>query len=145
MSRFTTIKGLASHVRHASTTTGSTYKGSGSVSTSHTTTLRVNGKPGHVALRGTMDINDGDMVSLAGNDKNGIFVGYAICNETTGIVYSDPTALRTLAGFLIIIAGIPFIWLFGLGLILIGIGIYLVSLASRPRKCAELLRGQGSL
>lgn len=134
------ISGVASHVRHASTDSGRIQRRNGQVTTTHTTTLRIDGRPAQITLRSPADVNDGQSVTLAGKMQGANFVGYAIRNNGTQVVHTTPTTLLTVAGALLIVAGLPFILFTGVGILLIGTGAHLLFRMQRNRTCADMLR-----
>ncbi len=85
MSEFTLLSGEVSQLNQLSSTTGSINKGSGTIRTAHHLTFRLGNKP--VRYSGTPSINDGDIVTVMGEDK-GEFEAYVLRNESTGIIYN---------------------------------------------------------
>jgi hypothetical protein len=138
------LTGTVSSVRHATETSGaisgSGGRVSGSVNTRHVCTLRVADVPARIKLPGATNLNDGDVVTLAGDRKADGFQGYALRNETTGTLHSYATWPGYLAGGLAVLLGIPF------SLILIGIpililGVVFLWLSVRQTRALSLLRG----
>jgi hypothetical protein len=88
MKTWTLLAGKVSHVSTYSSTEGSvsTSPGggiSGTVSTSHTTFFRVDGKPARFGA--ALNVADGDAVTLVGYDK-AEFEAFALRNDSTGVV-----------------------------------------------------------
>lgn len=134
------ITGVASQVRHATTTSGRIQRRNKQTTTTHTMTLRVDGKPAEITLRSLTDVSDGESVSLAGAMSGESFVAYAMRNDRTRIVHTTPTILLTFAGVLLIVAGVPYILFTGVGFLLIGKGTGILFRMKRNRCCAGLLR-----
>jgi len=75
------IAGEVSHLTRVSSTTGG--GGGAAVSTSHQTTLRVNGR--HVKVEGSMSwASDGDHVAIVGVEEKGVLEPLAIRNDSSG-------------------------------------------------------------
>lgn len=78
------LTGKASHISITSSTSGSINKGSGSVSTTHMTSFRLNSKP--VVFSGTPNLVDGEDVTVAGHD-GAEFTALALQNNSTRVIY----------------------------------------------------------
>lgn len=75
------IAGEVSHLTRVSSTTGG--GGGAAVSTSHQTTLRVNGR--HVKVEGAMSwASNDDYVAIVGVEEDGVLEPLAIRNDTSG-------------------------------------------------------------
>jgi hypothetical protein len=81
------LSGIISNVSVISSTTGSSYKGTGSTTTSHTSMFRVDNKP--VKFTGVINLSEGDEVKVAGFSKRGELQATVVKNITTGVSYSD--------------------------------------------------------
>lgn len=102
--------------------------------------MRLDKKPVLFRTRTFPSISDGDRVAAAGAEKNGTLEALALRNLTTNSVYYPPTTMAFILSGVLIVVGIPLIAAFGLGLICIGIGGWVIWKALRVRKAVELLR-----
>lgn len=138
-----TLTGVASSVRHSTETSGHVHgshgRVSGSVSTSHVCTLRVNGVPVSIKLPGATNLNDGDVVTLVGARRAEGFKGYVMRNDSTGTVHSSPTWVGYLAAGLLLLLGIPLSFVI-IGLPFLGIGAFVLWLSIRQTRALGLLR-----
>lgn len=136
------LTGTASNVRHATETRGSMSSShgrmSGSVSTSHVCTLRVANQPVQIKLPGATNLNDGDLVTIAGDRRADGFRGYALRNESTGTVHAYGTTLAYVFAGLCLLLGIPLSFLI-IGLPFLGVGIYVLWLARRQARALRML------
>ena len=120
---FSILSGEVSHLSTTSTVSGSVRRGKGNVSTSHKTDMRVDGQA--AVFNASVNIADGDKVTLVGKTKNGEFRARALRNEETGVVYSGMTTLAYIIGGLCVIAGIPGSFII-IGIPLLAAGIWLI-------------------
>ena len=81
------LQGPAQGIRQASETQGTIGRRGGSINTTHVTSFRVAGRSAQFKFTDVLDVQDGDMVTLAGEAKNGVFKTYAMRNEQTGAVF----------------------------------------------------------
>jgi hypothetical protein len=114
------LSGSVSHLSSTSTVHGSVKRGKGSVTTSHRIDFRVDGKAAY--YKNTVNLADGDRVTLAGKMKKGEFYARAMRNDETNVVYSEPITLYYVLG--------AFFLAFGVALSFILIGIILIPLAA---------------
>jgi hypothetical protein len=98
-------------------------KGKGNVSTSHKSDFRVDGQA--ALFNASINIADGDKVTLVGKVKRGEFRARAVRNEETGVAYSGMTTLAYALGALCIIVGIPASFMI-FGIPLLGIGVWFI-------------------
>jgi hypothetical protein len=146
-----TIAGTISHLNQSTEVSGYTQTSSfgnriyGRTQTSHVTTFRIEGKPALLKMGNMGSFTNGDRVSLVGKDKPAGFIAYAIRNDTTGAVYTNPTkGYYWFAGVMIFI-GYPFMhWIFGTGfpgpgLPFIGFGAWLIYYGRKLAAANELL------
>jgi hypothetical protein len=119
-SRLSSFSGTVSAIRTASHVHGATIgvgsRVSGSVQTTHTASFRVDGKA--VSFIGSINLQDGDLVTIVSQEKEGReFKALAIRIDTTGVVYSVPLTMLYVGVVVGIVAGIITLPLFGIGLI----------------------------
>src|SRR5882762_9155743 len=123
---FKQMSGKVSHLNQTSSTQGLIqHGGRGTISTSHTTTFRVSGRP--VEMRGAHNFGEGDLVSLVGVEKDGTMHPIAFRNDTTGIRADDRPSIVLAVIFSIIAAVMCFITNFYFGtpfLLIAGWAIY---------------------
>ncbi len=118
-----TLSGVLSQVHHSSETSGAIGKSGGQVHTKQVLTLRVDGKPAQIKLPSAPSLSEGERVTLIGHEKQGTFIGRAMRNDSTGAIYSPPTAPYFIMGALFIIVGVLTL-MFVVGIIFIGVGAY---------------------
>jgi len=102
MSSLVLLSGRVSGAKIVSETTGRVNKGRGSVSTSHKTLFRIDGKP--VCFDGTPNLDDDDMVTVVGKAKSE-FKARALRNDSTGALYFQSVIFLCLLGVLGIAIG----------------------------------------
>jgi hypothetical protein len=115
------LSGIATNISMFSSTSGSSYKGTGSTNTSHTFTFRIDSKP--IRFSGVLNLSEGDEVKVAGYDKRGELQATVVKNITTGVSYSDKyrwAAILTIT-IGILLSVIIITLLFGIPLIVWGI------------------------
>lgn len=114
---FAILSGTMSH--HSTTTTvqGSVRKGKGDVHTYHKSDFRIGGQA--VVFNDSVNISDGDKITIVGKIKRGVFKARVVRNEETGVIYSGMTTLAYFLGALCIVLGIA------LSFILVGVPILL--------------------
>ena len=113
MSDFSVLSGQVSHVTTTSTVQGEVKRGKGRVHTFHKTDFRVGGKA--AVFKASINIADGDQVTLVGKLKGGELHARAIRNEQTGVIHSGITTAAYVSGGILVVVGLP------LSLIIIGI------------------------
>lgn len=80
--------------------------------------FRIENKPVVMKLDQTVNVLEGETVAVAGHFKNGVMNGYAIQNQTTGVLYAfNQFKLMVLIAFALI-AG-----LFGITMVIVGFEI----------------------
>jgi hypothetical protein len=85
MSKLKLLSGTVSHIKHFSETSGSVYRGEGSIGTSHRISFRVNNHPAW--FYGTPNLDEGEFVTLVGMNKGVDFTAFALRNDSTNITY----------------------------------------------------------
>lgn len=138
MVEFSTLSGTVSHASTTSFVRGAVKKGKGQISTSHRTDFRVDGKA--ACFGASVNVADGDHVTLVGNLKGGEMRARALRNNETGVVYSSPTTLLYILGGLLVLIGIPALLIF-VGLILIPIGAWFIFQGYANQSAAKVLHG----
>lgn len=107
----------------------------------HAVTLRIDGKPVYFRTRTMPSISEGDVVGVAGSEKNGTLQALALRNLSTGAVYCPPTVVPMVLAVALIVLGIPLIAFLGFGLVFCGMGAWVLMRCLRVRKAGALLRG----
>ena len=102
----TTLSGAVSGIRHSTETRGTVGRNGGSVKTGQVIAFRVGERSAQIKLADVPDIRDGDEVTLAGREKNGVFKALALRNDKTRAVYSIPTTVGYLMGGTLIAVGV---------------------------------------
>lgn len=117
------VTGTVSHLTTHSEVHGRVKKGQGSVTTSHKTDFRIDGRAAF--FKGAINVADGDTVTLAGETIRGEFRAKAIKNLGTGVIYSEPTTAFFVFGGLAILASIPMMLIL-IGFLLLPLAIWLI-------------------
>lgn len=86
-----------------------------------------------------LSLSDGDRVSVAGKMKDGVFHAAALRNLTTQASHCPPTGGIVWSAWVIIVAGIPAIGLFGVGFFMIGFGIWMLMRVAAVKKAHRLV------
>jgi hypothetical protein len=89
------LTGTVSNIRHSTRTSGSNE---GGTSTSHVALFELDGAPVTLSLPEVIAISDGDKVSVAGNEKRGLFRGLAYSNKSNKVKGKSSVALYCLVG-----------------------------------------------
>jgi len=132
------LQGTVSHLGESANVYGAHYKGTGSVQTMNRLTFRVDGRPAYFESKDPPSLANGEVVTVCGIDKKGVFEAYAFRNENTGVSYDCPVWFTRFIGIAILIPGVL------ASLILIGIplawmGIKALIYASRFDRARLLL------
>jgi len=85
------------------------------------------------------DIRDGDVVTLAGREKNGVFKALALRNDKTRAVYSIPTTVGYLMGATLLALGVMTL-VFLIGVVFIAGGLWTLYEAYNHTRAANMLR-----
>ena len=136
----TTLSGAVSGIRHSTETRGTVGRNGGSVKTGQVIAFRVGERSAQIKLADVPDIRDGDEVTLAGREKNGVFKALALRNDKTRAVYSIPTAVGYLMGATLIALGVMTL-IFLLGVVFIAGGLWTLYEAYNYTQAANMLRG----
>lgn len=97
----TKITGKVSGIEQQQVVTGAqSSKGTGmtAVHSHNEINFRIDNKPVTLKLKTQVHINDGEEVSVVGRDKKGVFEGYAIRNNETGVDYSYGSTWMLIVG-----------------------------------------------
>jgi len=135
----TTLSGAVSGIRHSTETRGTVGRNGGSVKTGQVIAFRVGDRSAQIKLAEVPDIRDGDQVTLAGREKNGVFRALALRNDKTGAVYSIPATIGYIMGALLIAVGVMTLFLL-VGVIFIAGGAWTISEAYTYTQAASMLR-----
>ena len=100
------LSGIATNVSMISSTYGSSYKGTGSISTFHRLTFRIDNKP--VIFPQALNLSEGDEVKVAGSYIRGEFHARVLKNLTTDVGYIN---LSKGGGCFIILSLLPIIFM----------------------------------
>jgi len=129
---FSILSGEVSHLSTTSTVSGSVKRGKGDVNTSHKTDFRVDGQA--AVFNSSINIADGDKVTLVGDIKKGELRIRALRNEETGMIYSEITTLAYVIGCLVIFVGLLFTvasiglpWMGVFAIITIALGVWAIA------------------
>ena len=135
----TTLSGAVSGIRHSTETRGTVGRNGGSVKTGQVIAFRVGDRSAQIKLAEVPDIRDGDQVTLAGREKNGVFRALALRNDKTGAVYSIPATIGYIMGALLIAVGVMTLFLL-VGVIFIAGGAWTIYEAYTYTHAASMLR-----
>ncbi|WP_188238005.1 hypothetical protein [Sphingopyxis sp. LK2115] len=136
----TTLSGAVSGIRHSTETRGTVGRNGGSVKTGQVIAFRVGERSAQIKLADVPDIRDGDEVTLAGREKNGVFKALALRNDKTRAVYSIPTTVGYLMGVTLIALGVMTL-IFLIGVVFIAGGLWTLYEAYSYTQAANMLRG----
>lgn len=89
------IEGIASEVTNTTSVSGGNDT---AVTTTHITTLKLNGEMVQVMLGTPPIINEGDQIAVAGMVKDGILIGCAYKNITKNVLGSTPHLMSLIIG-----------------------------------------------
>ncbi|MEW5683794.1 MAG: hypothetical protein AB1942_02635 [Pseudomonadota bacterium] len=135
----TTLTGAVSGIRHSTETRGTVGRNGGSVKTGQVIAFRVDDRSAQIKLADVPDIRDGDQVTLAGSDKNGVFKALALRNDKTGAVYSIPTTVGYLMGATLIALGVMTLFIL-VGVVFIAGGAWTLYEAYNYTRAANMLK-----
>lgn len=135
----TTITGTVSNLQFSSETSGSINKGSGSIHTKQVVSFRLDKKSVFIKLPDRPDIAEGETVTVAGTDKNGLFKGLAIRNDNTNVVFGYSVMQLYIIGGLFSLLGLMTLIIL-VGVIILPIGLYVLYEASVHGKAQSMLR-----
>ncbi len=107
-------------------TTGHNSIAQGRIRSKQIYSFRVENHPVTFESKSSVSISDGDSVTCAGPEKNGVLNAMKIKNETTGVTYGDPVILSFVLMTALLIACIGLIST-GIGAIL-GVPLFFVTL-----------------
>lgn len=127
-----TLSGVVTHLRVDARVSGSS---SSSVSTSHDTRFRVDGKP--CAMWGTSTLSDGDRVALIGHQAGDVVRVFALKNLTTGTWVNFKRAKKWQI-YMFMGLGLVLLPVYGIGLVFIGLG--LLAMKAHSNEVAMLKR-----
>ena len=136
----TTLSGAVSGIRHSTETRGTVGRNGGSVKTGQVIAFRVGERSAQIKLADVPDIRDGDEVTLAGREKNGVFKALALRNDKTRAVYSIPTTVGYLMGGTLIAVGVMTLFIL-IGVIFIAGGLWTLYEAYNYTQAANMLKG----
>lgn len=135
----TTLSGAVSGIRHSTETRGRVGRNGGSVQTGQVIAFRVGERSAQIKLADVPDIRDGDEVTLAGREKNGVFKALALRNDKTRAVYSIPATVGYIMGALLVAVGVMTL-IFLIGVVFIAGGLWTLYEAYNYTKAANMLR-----
>jgi hypothetical protein len=134
-----TLSGPISGIRHSTETQGQIGKNGGSVQTGQVVAFRIDDRSAQIRLKDMPDIRDGDHVTLAGREKNGIFQALALRNDSTRAIYSTSAMPGYVMGGLMVAVGIPLTLLL-VGVLFLGFGGFTLYQAYNYDQAAKLLQ-----
>jgi len=134
-----TLTGPVSGIRHSTETRGTVGRNGGSVNTGQVIAFRVGERSAQIKLPDVPDLRDGDQVTLAGSEKNGVFRALALRNDQTRAVYSIPTTIGYLMGGLLCLVGVMLL-VFIVGILFIGAGAWTLYEAYNYTRAANMLK-----
>ncbi|MFN3514959.1 MAG: hypothetical protein ACK41C_18070 [Phenylobacterium sp.] len=134
-----TLTGAVSGIRHSTETRGTVGRNGGSVHTGQVIAFRVDDRSAQIKLADVPDIRDGDQVTLAGSEKNGVFKALALRNDQTRAVYSIPTTAGYMMGAALIVLGVLTLFIL-VGVVFIAGGAWTLYEASNYSRAANMLK-----
>lgn len=135
----TTLSGEVSGIRHSTETRGTVGRDGGSVKTGQIIAFRVGDRSAQIKLADVPDIRDGDQVTLAGHDKNGVFRALAMRNDKTRAIYAMPTLVGYLMGGTLIALGVMTLVIL-IGVVFIAGGLWTLYEAYTYTRAANMLK-----
>jgi hypothetical protein len=133
-----TRTGSATGLVRSSQTEGAVGRNGGSVRTAQVLTFRLDGKVVEIKLPTQPNVDDGESVTVAGREKNGVFRALALRNDVTGAVYAIPSGPGFVMGGLLVVLGVPLLFVV-VGVLFLGFGGWTVYQAWTYRQAAQLL------
>jgi hypothetical protein len=133
-----TRTGAATGLVRSSQTEGAVGRNGGSVRTAQVLTFRLDGKVVETKLPTQPSIDEGESVTVAGREKNGVFRALALRNDATGAVYAIPSTSGFVMGGVLIVLGVPLLFIV-VGVLFMGIGAWTFYQAWTYRQAAQLL------
>lgn len=137
--RLTTLSGIVSGIRHSTETRGAVGRNGGSVKTGQIIAFRVGDRSAQIKLADVPDIRDGDQVTLAGHEKNGVFRALALRNDKTRAIYSMPTLVGYLMGATLVALGLMTLVIL-VGIVFLAGGVWTLYEAYTYTRAASLLK-----
>ncbi|HEX8903050.1 hypothetical protein [Vitreimonas sp.] len=137
--RLTTLSGIVSGIRHSTETRGAVGRNGGSVKTGQIIAFRVGDRSAQIKLADVPDIRDGDQVTLAGHEKNGVFRALALRNDKTRAIYSMPTLVGYLMGATLVALGLMTLVIL-VGIVFLAGGVWTLYEAYTYTRAANLLK-----
>lgn len=134
----TTISGVASGIRHGAVSEGHVGRNGGTIRSGHALAFRVDDRSVQIKLPDLPDVQDGEMVTLAGRVRNGTFQALALRNDRTRAVYAIPAMPGYVMGGLMVAVGLPLLFIL-VGVFFIGFGGYTLYQAHNYAQAAKLL------
>src|SRR5690606_39191385 len=131
--------GIVSGIRHSTETRGAVGRNGGSVKTGQIIAFRVGDRSAQIKLADVPDIRDGDQVTLAGHDKNGVFRALAMRNDKTRAIYAMPTLVGYLMGGTLIALGVMTLVIL-IGVVFIAGGLWTLYDAYTYTRAANMLK-----
>lgn len=135
----TTLSGPVSGIRHSTETRGTVGRDGGSVKTAQVISFRVGERSAQIKLAEVPDLREGDEVTLAGSEKQGVFRALALRNDKTRAVYSIPTWVGYLMGATLVALGLMTLFIL-VGVVFIAGGAWTLYEASTYTRAVRLLR-----
>lgn len=84
-------------------------------------------------------IETGDSVLVVGEkSRDGLFRAYAVNNLSRGVVSHCGSIAPLIVGIVFVVLGVPFILFMGLGLIFVGVGVWLLADAGKMAKARRM-------
>lgn len=134
----TKLTGTITAIQRSSETSGQMNKGTGGIHTKQVLSFRIDGKSALIKLPAMPDVNEGESITIAGHEKNGIFEAFAMRNNNSGAIYAVPTTMMfVVCGLLALVGLMTLVMLVGvIFLALAGLNLWI---ALRYKKAAEMV------
>lgn len=130
------IDGIASKVRFSTKVSG----GENSTSTTQIAIFEIDKQPVELELPDSIMISDGDIISVTGRTKNGLFKALAYKNQTNLVSGKGPVTLYMFLGVIFTVIGIITIPFF-IGLIFAPTGIFMCYKSRQYSKAYRIAAG----
>lgn len=137
----TTASGIVSNLQFSSETSGHMNKGSGNIHTKQVVSFRLDGKSVIVKLPNRPDIAEGEPVTVAGKEKNGLMTGLALRNDKTNVIFAPNAMAAYIFGGIMLALGIMTLIII-LGIFIIPMAAYVLYQGYQYSQAQALLAGK---
>jgi hypothetical protein len=141
------VSGIAGNVQQETEVYGaqsSAHTGATRVHSQKLINFRVDNKPVTMKLKATIDLAEGDDVTVVGADRSGILRALVVRNDKTGVVYSHSPIMLIFLGAILALFGLATVSIV-IGFILAPLGLYVLYKGLQTKKALGMLKSPASL